>query len=119
MDHSIQQLTLIRQSIHSSVDYKAGGTQEQLVIIKVLNSEHLISKRIAIAHGTRCVAGRHRTHVVCHRQWGCCCDGYSHKTFYNDPSDLHSSIQLLSGCVDQRGSASWDGRAQMIQGGMP
>ena len=44
MDHSIQQLTLIRQSIHSSVDYKAGGTQEQLVILKVLNSEHLTPK---------------------------------------------------------------------------
>ena len=44
MDYSIQQLTLIRQSIQSSVDYNAGGTQEQLVIIKVLNSEHLTSK---------------------------------------------------------------------------
>jgi hypothetical protein len=44
MDYSIQQLTLIRQSIQSSVDYEAGGTQEQLIIIKVLNSEHLTSK---------------------------------------------------------------------------
>jgi hypothetical protein len=44
MDYSIQQLTLIHQSIQSSVDYKAEGAQEQLIIIKVLNSEHLISK---------------------------------------------------------------------------
>lgn len=112
MDYSIQQLTLIHQSIQSSVDYNAGGIREQPVI-KVLNSEHLTSKEGLPSLAVRDVW----QDATGNRRWRC--DDYSLKTFRNDPGDLHSSIQLLSGCIDQRDSPGWDGRAEMIQGGMP
>ncbi|HET9914370.1 MAG TPA: hypothetical protein VFQ13_20920 [Anaerolineales bacterium] len=96
MDYSIQQLTLIHPSIHSSVDYKAGGTQEQPVI-KVLNSEHLTSKEGVPSLTVRDVLQDATDNGRCR------CDGYSLKTFHNDPSDFYNSIHLLSGCVDQRG----------------
>jgi hypothetical protein len=110
MDYSIQQLTLIHQSIHSSVDYKAGGTREQLVV-KVLNSKHLTSKE-----GVPSLTARDGLQDATDNG-GCRCDGYS--LSHNNPSDLHNSIHLLSGCVDQRGSTEWAGQVESIQGGIP
>lgn len=40
MDDPVQQLTLIHESNHSRVYYRAGKPPEQPVVIKVLNSEH-------------------------------------------------------------------------------
>ena len=118
MDYSIQQLTLIHPS-NSSVYDKAGGTREQLVV-KVLNSKHLTSKE-----GLPSLTARDMLQDAMGLTWfatgngRCRCDGYSLKTFHNDPSDLHNSIHLLSGCVDQRSSTEWAGRAESIQGGIP